>query len=338
MAKSNLDLYSYSNIIYVDAVKGSDTNDGSKSKPLRTLPTAILKVKTNNTAIILAEGTYDVASLATISGSSYSIDIIGLALFDAKRQSSINLLGTYNTTYKMKAKYRYLGIIFRRGAAGDARVWEYWYNGSTFMMEFHNCVFTGGSLIPTTNVLYTANNSSSTLDPLLFKNCLITPNLGGIQTGASTTGGTFQYCAARSTTILSRQDATNISVGPNFDPVTLVLNDPTKNEIYGLYAGQYPWDGMKNHFLIKHDNVYKKIDDAKKWVTLDDNIESIDLKNQAMIAASDLDRRPTEIQIGRMNKDNKEMKVMAIFSQKINLKKNKDIIKINVTPVRQPSV
>lgn len=84
----------------------------------------------------------------------------------------------------------------------------------------------------------------------------------------------------------------------------------------------------ENHFLIKHDNVYKKIDDTKKWVTLDDNIESIDFENQAMIAASDLDRRPTEIQIGRMNKDNKEMKVMAIFSQKINLKKIKTLLKL----------
>jgi len=178
--KINNSTLPFNKIIYVDAVNGDDdTGDGTENNPYASPTVAKDNVTQDKTAIyIVNTGTYSIAQglqrlLLTDKSVDYVVkkDHIGDVVFDLQTTS-------FDKYIKMDEINRFIGIILTRSTGGDARVYEYFFNGSDPKIEFHNCVFSDeGSIIPGGFPIFTGNSGGNPLDKhFKYYNCTFLPD------------------------------------------------------------------------------------------------------------------------------------------------------------------
>jgi hypothetical protein len=119
----------FTNIYYVDATYGADTNSGTALAPLRSVQAAVTKCATTGDAVVAREGTYDV----TTTGGSYGYG----GLSDAGK--SIAFIGTPGKT------------IFK-------------CDGVKNNLRDHHAVCTYGAGTTIYNIIFEVNNNGRTLN------------------------------------------------------------------------------------------------------------------------------------------------------------------------------
>ncbi|MGG1650399.1 DUF1565 domain-containing protein [Paenibacillus sp. NRS-1775] len=244
-------LDSFAKVLYVDGVSGVDTNSGSSASPFKSISKAVSSVTTDSTLIYVAkEGTYTEAKLTSIFNVSYEITIATITLRDKTKRVILNLTGTSGGTIAMKKLNKIIGLIIQKqNSAGDARVFEYLYDGTTLNLSFQNCVWDKTPYSPTNYLMYSGNSGGANILKLEYVNCCILPIFTDKDINTRVTTGDFINCAIANN---FTSDVGNIVTTFDSD-----YNPTTQTTTNGIYNGEFAWGSMKYiKVLLLSNNKY----------------------------------------------------------------------------------
>lgn len=161
------------NMIYLDSVNGNDsTGNGEITNPYQTILKAIQEINSDNTAIVLKKGTYNLDWLVGKLGETSYDNIYWIGDYESKGEVIINLNGDTNGGTRKMNHHTFINIVFNR-TAGDPRVLlDYTYDGSVWNLDLYNCVIKGrGSEFGI--AFFTNSNSTAYSGSLNLYHCLI---------------------------------------------------------------------------------------------------------------------------------------------------------------------
>lgn len=250
-------------IIYINGTSGSDTTgNGSIEAPYKTLAKANTMVNTDNTCIYVINGTnYTVTNLTALINLNYRLTY--LVQKDLEGLVTISLSSTGQGTPVMTKLNSFIGFKFRKDLGGDARFYEYFYDGATLNLEFLNCGFEVNGTYGGSYPIATGNSSGCTITKLDYINCSFMPAFSMNNTGIHTTKGTFINCAfTKSGFTTQPYNLTGASItnsyfingtawkntGTGFNPDGTIAN-------IGVFGGDFgwgAWDLFK--FLLQDGN------------------------------------------------------------------------------------
>ncbi|MET3209880.1 UNVERIFIED_CONTAM: hypothetical protein ABIC26_002828 [Paenibacillus sp. PvR008] len=241
-------LDSFSRVLYVDGTTGNDANSGSANSPFKTISKAVSSVTMDNTLIYIAkEGTYTESKLTSIFNTNYDITIAAITLRDKTKRVILNLTGTSGGTIVMKKLNKIIGLIIQKqSSAGDARIFEYLFDGTTLNLSFQNCVWDKTPYSPTNYLMYSGNSSGATIVKLEYVNCCILPTFLDKDTNARVTTGDFINCAIANN---FTSDIGNIVTTFDSD-----YNPSTETTTNGVYNGEFAWGTLKYIKVILSSN------------------------------------------------------------------------------------
>lgn len=257
-----IDINSFSKVIYIDNVNGSDTTGtGEKDKPYYTI-TKGTEQAIDNTMVILGEGIYTITSFSNLSKSDYSISYIGKGLethlqinTPRDKTAATGNISVYNMIIEPTTTCTYTeGLV---------------YDASDYTIKFNNILFKKNtSGYPTLRMCMFSNSSSSTstVKNKYFNNCTfifssIQSDLGAI-CGCSTYVNNCAFSSTQAlTTATSSQQGNFVSCVYEciFDEKYQITNND--NKLYGVYSGDNKWLTYK--FIIKENGKYYTIKEEK---------------------------------------------------------------------------
>lgn len=259
-----IDLNNYGQIIYVDAINGDDTiGDGSSNNPYASVIKAVNSATLDNTLIYLKEGIYAIKNgLSSTIRTNIKLTFFGETVLDRDKKVIFDLQATYQNHPKMTKQHTYIGIVFKRsgiasGIYNDSRLYEYFGDSSTLNIQFKNCVFDVGDIIPSDYIIFTGHINGCTIVKLEYINCSIIPNNLSGKKGSKIRGGNFINCAIADSDLTT--DMPN-QLSSTFNYNYELINPRGE---YGVYFGEYAWKRYINKTLILHDGKYKKINKGK---------------------------------------------------------------------------
>jgi hypothetical protein len=239
---------SFSKILYVDGTIGSDTNNGSATSPFKTISKAVSSATVDNTLVyIVKEGVYTETKLSAIFNVKYEITIATITLRDKTKRVILNLTGTSGGTIVMLKLNKIIGLIIQKqSSAGDARIFEYLYDGTTLNLSFRNCVWDKTPYSPTNYLMYSGNSGGATIAKLEYVNCCILPTFSDKDINARVTTGDFINCAIANN---FTSDIGNIVTA--FDSDYNPISETTE---HGIYNGEFAWGTLKYIKVILSSN------------------------------------------------------------------------------------
>lgn len=243
----------FTQVIYVDSINGNDDlGNGSQENPYKTIDKCTNSANVDNTLIYIKEGVYPIPNgLTQTIRTDISITYLAETIDDYDKKVIFDLQHVYQRSPVMTKLNRYIGIIFKRSTAGDARVWDYVNNTATIDLVFENCVFDKGDITPTAFIIFVGNSGSGAkVTTLEYKNCTVTPpSLSGMN-GTGVYKGTFTNCAIADSNLTST--AGNL-LSATFDSDYRVTNSTGD---FGVYKGDNAWRVILNKLFIFKDEKY----------------------------------------------------------------------------------
>lgn len=256
----------FKEVIYVDSANGNDiTGDGSIENPFQTVFCGfeyLGKYCREDGAIVLKEGTYDVANLFKGTWNNLNPQYVGMKLsLIAETMGKVQFTNVdewivVENDPAARIKISQYGIIFK-----NAYKTEYALGGDDWTNEYYNCVFIakyGGwnGAVPSANIK--VENCLFIGDPNI--NCFTTNPLSGTAINcASTTKFIEPYKGLVTTSLynVNLDDNYNID-GESWKNAGIGTNpDGTKANI-GVYGGQFAW-GSKIYEVKKTENILKVV-------------------------------------------------------------------------------
>lgn len=140
-------------LLYVDASKGSDSNPGSSSSPLKTIQAAVNKANVNNqkkigTKVIVNAGTYrETVSINPVSGQTTVPLTIQAAVTGTAVVSGANTLSGWSTDTTYSSAYQ----TYWKPTVGTCSVPSGWPSGFSSIALHTEMIFVNG--VPLTQVL-----------------------------------------------------------------------------------------------------------------------------------------------------------------------------------------
>ncbi|WP_029518098.1 hypothetical protein [Paenibacillus polymyxa] len=237
---------SFAKVLYVDGTTGNDINNGSPTSPFKTISKAVSSVTMDNTLIyIVKEGIYTESRLTSILNANYAITIATIALRDKTKRVILSLTSTTSGGFVMNKLNQFIGLIIQKSSAsaGDARTYEYFFDGSVLNLSFRNCVWDNKPYAPTWFPIFAGNSAGATIKKLEYVNCSILPIFSSTDNGVR---NDFINCAiANSFT----PDVGNIVTAFDAD-----YNPTTQTTINGVYNGEFAWGSLKYIKVILSSN------------------------------------------------------------------------------------
>lgn len=253
-----IDLSTYSTVIYVDSVNGDDsTGVGTIDFPYKTIDKAHSLITQDDTLIYLQAGVYQVASLITMLSTQYRVTYVSDVLKDSSNKAIVELADVASPASRnpvMTKLNTLIGIIFKKNASNENRIFEYFYDASTVNLEFNNCVFDNGTAIVTGGVIFTGQSAGATIINMHYINCSIIPaslSLNG-DTFNSLKGAIYTNCAFAD---LNYTTQVGNYLGVSFDVNYELINN---NATVGVYYGKFKWQTISNKYFINNQGSYKK--------------------------------------------------------------------------------
>ena len=160
-------------MIYLDSVNGNDsTGNGEITNPYQSMIKAIQEIDSDNTAIVLKKGTYNLEYLVGKLGETSYHNIYWIGDYESKGEVIINLNTDTGNGKREMNHHTFINIVFNR-TGGDSRVFlDYTYDGSVWNLDLYNCVIKGrGSEYG--NAFFTNSNSTAHSGSLNLYHCLI---------------------------------------------------------------------------------------------------------------------------------------------------------------------
>lgn len=252
------------NNLYVDAVNGADTNNGSESAPFKTILSAI-NASSQGTVIKLANGIFSVAGLhlmATLKNLTFVGNGINTVL-EITTTTGNNSPSVGSTVYFQNMVIRPSNLL-----GGDNRF--IWYNTAgaslNFKMRFNNVLFTKSvdGNYPSRSFFIWSNTDSTTSNPnVLFENCSIVSNILFEEWASLTTVRFINSVTSNkfnSNNITTISSFNNVTYDTNYNITNITWKnvgigfnvDKTAANI-GVYGGEYQWN---SYTFKKNLNVY----------------------------------------------------------------------------------
>ena len=160
-------------MIYLDSVNGNDsTGNGEITNPYQTILKAIQEINSDNTAIVLKNGTYNLECLVGKLGETSYHNIYWIGDYESKGEVIINLTSDTGSGKREMNHHTFINIVFNR-TGGDSRVLlDYTFDGSVWNLDLYNCVIKGRGA--ESAVAYFANsNMGPSSGSLNLYHCLI---------------------------------------------------------------------------------------------------------------------------------------------------------------------
>ncbi|WP_311078329.1 DUF1565 domain-containing protein [Paenibacillus polymyxa] len=252
---------SFAKVLYVDGTIGVDTNNGSATSPFKTISKAVASVTADKTLIYIAkEGTYTEPRLTSVL-TNYEITIASITLRDKAKRVILSLTSTTSGVFTMNKLNQFIGLIIQKpsASAGDARTYEYFFDGSVLNLSFKNCVLDNKPYAPTWFPIFSGNSTGATIRKLEFVNCSILPVFSNKDTNSGGARGDFINCALAND---FTPDVGNIVTTFDAD-----YNPMTQTTTNGVYNGEFAWGNLKYiKVILKTNNKFisttpKKVSD-----------------------------------------------------------------------------
>ncbi|MGR6760457.1 hypothetical protein ACU1JV_01245 [Paenibacillus sp. T2-29] len=241
-------LESFAKVLYVDGTAGNDVNNGSATSPFKTISKAVSSVTMDNTLIYIAkEGIYTEPRLTSIFNANFEITVASISIRDKTKRVVLSLTSTTSGGYAMQKLNRFIGLIIQKqSGTGDARTYEYFFDGSVLNLSFRNCVWDNKPYSPTSFIIFSGNSAGATIRKLEYVNCSILPSFSSTDTNSGSTRGDFINCA------LANNFTTD--VGNTVTSFDADYNPTTQTTTNGVYNGEFAWGSMKYIKVILSSN------------------------------------------------------------------------------------
>ena len=250
--KRPVEYIDYTDIVYVDAVNGSDSNNGKQGSPVQSLNKAI-QIAREYSIVYLSEGIYPIN---TVSGYLHDLCTSKHLTFIGQGLNTVIEVESCPINYQQpigSAKFYNLVIRPSNNFSGDTRV--IWYNGlgyRNFALRFYNVAFMKSlnGAYPADRYFYWANTGRYDVD-VIFENCSFKLVPNGIE-DLGTDKHTYINCVFENTKDSTFRGKTiNCLFGVTIDDS---FHNNVDNTSVGVYGGRFSWNKPSFELLNGYNN------------------------------------------------------------------------------------